>query len=108
MRLHYPDVVPCAGSEPASAVATWGDYTLATCINYENAQGVVLNDFWVCFFITPTEFVLLNYLIVDFDFVETLPFGGQCAYGAYKRSLPPECKEDFYSRNLKCLDCCIK
>jgi hypothetical protein len=45
MRLHYPDMVPCAGSEPASAVATWGDYTLATCINYENAQGVVLNDF---------------------------------------------------------------
>jgi hypothetical protein len=37
VRLHYPVVAPCPGSGPASAVVSWGDFALATNINYENA-----------------------------------------------------------------------
>jgi hypothetical protein len=36
---------PRPGSEPASVAVSWDDYTLSTDINYENAQGVVWNDF---------------------------------------------------------------
>jgi hypothetical protein len=108
MRLHYPGVVSHPGFEPASAAVSWGDYGLATDINYENAQGVVWNDFWVFFFIIPTEFVFFIYLIVDFDFAETFPVGRQRRYGACESSLPQECKEDCYSINIRRPNCRIK
>jgi hypothetical protein len=108
MHLHYPGVVPRIWSDHASDAASWGGYALATYINYENAQGVVWNDLLICFLVTPTEFVFFIYLIVDLDFTETFPIGGQHGYGAHKIGHPQECKKDCYSSNIKHLDCRIK